>query len=141
MTTNTDQGPTRSRRQFDALKKAINPEAFYRREIQNVPAQLKINNEGWTQNLRCPFPSHDDTTPSFGFNVKTGACRCNGCGESCGSVIDAAMSLHRLDKIEAYDYLKSSYSVELGAAPVRFPRFFVFQGSVLMLPVFLSAER
>lgn len=33
----------------------------------------------WSNLIRCPFPSHKDKTPSFGYNFRTGHFNCLGC--------------------------------------------------------------
>jgi hypothetical protein len=57
--------------------------SFYETEIG---AQLgKINGSGDVENCSCPF--HNDSSPSFSINIKTGLFNCYGCGEK-GSVFD-----------------------------------------------------
>lgn len=47
----------------------------------------KINTfSGWTHKSRCPFPDHNDKSPSFGFNSKDNRFNCFGCGRGGGSV-------------------------------------------------------
>lgn len=41
---------------------------------------------GWTHNTSCPFPDHNDSTPSFGYNSKDHCFKCFGCGRGGGSV-------------------------------------------------------
>lgn len=39
----------------------------------------KYSPSGWTHSACCPFPDHDDSTPSFGYNSITDAFNCYGC--------------------------------------------------------------
>lgn len=37
------------------------------------------SNDGWTHKSCCPFPDHEDGTPSFGYNTRDGRFYCFGC--------------------------------------------------------------
>lgn len=41
---------------------------------------------GWSHKCRCPFPTHNDGSPSFGYNSKDDRFWCFGCKRSGGSV-------------------------------------------------------
>ena len=49
--------------------------------------------QGRNRSTRCPFPDHDDRTPSFSVSVETGAWCCFGCGRKGGDVIDLVRQL------------------------------------------------
>lgn len=100
----------------DALKRTIDPADFYRREIATAPESLKAHPDGWTQNFCCPFPGHEDTTGSFGVNLKTGAFRCFGCEAQGGSVIDFVMLRDGLNLTEARTDLADRYRVSASSA-------------------------
>lgn len=78
----------------DEIKRSVDPLHFYQAEIVGIPP-LKAGSDGWTQNVRCPF--HEDSTSSFGVNLKTGGYRCFGCESHGGSVIDFLMERDGLD--------------------------------------------
>lgn len=96
------------------IKSRIDPHAFYTREIQNCPT-LKAKGDGWTQNIRCPFPDHDDPNGSFGVNLKSGAYKCFGCGAEGGSKVDYVMNRDGLDLDGTREYFRDRYGIEAGA--------------------------
>ena len=108
---NQRQGPRLPRP--DAIKRAIDPADFYRREIERAPA-LKAQDDGWTQNFMCPF--HEDKNGSFGVNLKSGAFRCFGCTAQGGSVLDFVMLRDRLDLDGARATLGERYGIKIGDA-------------------------
>lgn len=116
--------PTASREQSrrlpsaDEIKRAIDPAAFYRSEIQSAP-DFKPKTNGWTQNFPCPSPAHEDVNGSFGVNLKTGACRCHGCDLNGGGVIDFVMWRDGLTFDQARAYLADQYRLTPGAAPAN----------------------
>lgn len=63
---------------------------------------------------RCPFPNHEDKSPSFRVNSEKGMYHCWGCNEKGGSIIDLIMELDGSDFITALKKLKSmsNYSGE-----------------------------
>ncbi len=48
--------------------------------------EIKESSNGWTHSARCPFPDHNDRTPSFGFNSKEEYFKCHGCQRGGGTV-------------------------------------------------------
>lgn len=98
------------------LKGRIDPAAFYGREIPNAP-RLRADADGWSQNFHCSFPEHEDSTGSFGVNLKTGAYRCFGCGHAGGSVVDYAMDRDGLTLDQVRADLAERYGVEPDATP------------------------
>lgn len=44
--------------------------------------QIHQGEKGWTHRTNCPLPSHEDSTPSFGYNSKEDRFYCFGCKES-----------------------------------------------------------
>ncbi len=91
------------------IKTAINPLMFYHQELGIGIALLKASSDGWSQNVRCPF--HDDSTPSFGVNLKNGAFKCHGCEAHGGSVLDFYMARHGATLDEARAALASQCGV------------------------------
>lgn len=65
-------------------------------------SSFKINSEGWSQNINCPF--HDDNNASFGVNLLDGQFRCFGCDEK-GSIFDFHMKKHGVSFPEAVKQL------------------------------------
>jgi hypothetical protein len=60
--------------------------------------QMRRSGAEWS--CRCPFPDHDDRTPSFFINPAKQLWLCRGCGRG-GSVIDLHMGLHGINEGEA----------------------------------------
>ncbi len=58
----------------------------------------------------CPF--HSEKTPSFVVSEDKGIFKCFGCGES-GNVISFVMKYHKLDFINAIEYISEKYSIDL----------------------------
>ncbi|WP_295885434.1 CHC2 zinc finger domain-containing protein [uncultured Thiohalocapsa sp.] len=112
-----DRQPRRLPR-ADHLKASIPPVAFYTRELPGAPT-LKAVRDQWSQNIRCPF--HEDPTPSFGVNLRTGAFRCFGCDANGGSIIDFAMMADGLSFDDACAALADRYHVEPGTAQAAPP--------------------
>lgn len=52
----------------------------------NIAWNVAENQSGWTHKSCCPFPDHQDTTPSFGYNSKDDRFHCFGCHRSGNSV-------------------------------------------------------
>ena len=96
----------------DHIKAAIPAATFYARELPNSPT-LKAGRDDWSQNVGCPF--HEDSTPSFGVNLRTGAFRCFGCEAQGGSILDFAMRRDGLSFDDARAALAEAYNVEPGA--------------------------
>lgn len=48
----------------------------------NINWIISSNPSGWTHKACCPFPDHDDRTPSFGFNSRDERFFCFGCKKS-----------------------------------------------------------
>ncbi|WP_295449638.1 DUF927 domain-containing protein [uncultured Thiodictyon sp.] len=114
--TNTTERPPGPPPTPRALKAAIDPFAFYVREIEHAPA-LKVNDKGWSQLFPCPL--HTDHDGSFAVSAKTGAYHCFGCGAKGGSVIDFAMAYDRLDLDQARAALSERYGVQCEPSPAK----------------------
>lgn len=52
----------------------------------NIDFEQRHSPAGWTHSACCPFPDHNDRTPSFSFNSKENIFNCFGCGSRGGSV-------------------------------------------------------
>ncbi|WP_295412932.1 CHC2 zinc finger domain-containing protein [uncultured Thiodictyon sp.] len=98
------------------IKAAIDPFAFYAREIEHAPT-LKVNDKGWSQLFPCPL--HTDHDGSFAVSARTGAYHCFGCGAQGGSVIDFAMAYDRLDLDQARAALSERYGVQCEPSPAK----------------------
>src|SRR5437762_853327 len=64
--------------------KHFNLDALKQIPIADVAIRLGINRKG--SSARCPFPNHDDFTPSFSFYFSTNSCWCHKCSKG-GDVI------------------------------------------------------
>ncbi|WP_175534776.1 DUF927 domain-containing protein [Thiocapsa roseopersicina] len=98
------------------LKRLIDAAEFYRRELP-AGTPLRAGRDGWTKNVPCPFPHHDDATGSFGVNLTTGAYRCFGCGENGGSTFDYKMNRYGLDMDGTRAELADQWGIEPGRTP------------------------
>lgn len=68
---------------------------FTKEEIQrarDVPISQIIGTENRRQNLRCPFPDHNDSTPSFLLDGDNGY-HCFGCGKHGNNAVDFCIDL------------------------------------------------
>ncbi len=78
----------------DELLRAIDFQAYYSAELGSEI--IPRDRDGWVNGIRCPFPDHDDKTPSFGVNIRTGAFKCFGCNRK-GDLFEFHMQLHGSD--------------------------------------------
>lgn len=53
---------------------------------RNINWEITENQSGWTHKALCPFPDHDDGSPSFGYNSKDLRFHCFGCQRSGNTV-------------------------------------------------------
>ena len=60
--------------------------------------------------LICLCPFHDEDTPSFNFNIKTGLFKCFGCGES-GNAVTFVAKMEGISTKEAWKKLHLKYTV------------------------------
>lgn len=66
------------------------------------------NRSGWISPISCPFPDHDDSTPSFGINVETGGWRCHSrCGK--GNIYKFVSKMKGVSIEEAVRYVREKY--------------------------------
>jgi hypothetical protein len=71
----------------------------------------KYSPSGWTLQANCPFKDHQDSTPSFGFNPKSGWFNCFGCNRK-GRSVSFLSFIKGISPVEAAHWLlknKSSY--------------------------------
>ena len=66
---------------------------FYQIEL-GIPSLSSNGDDGWSENIQCPF--HEDSNPSFGVNLQTGAFKCFACNAQ-GSIFDFVMRKHGCD--------------------------------------------
>jgi len=65
---------------------------------------------GWTQKRSCPFPDHNDSSPSFYYNSELDLFNCFGCGRSGKSVHFLAYLTKKSFLQVAEDLIKDGYS-------------------------------
>jgi hypothetical protein len=51
-------------------------------EKYNIEFEIRYSPNGWTHVCPCPFPDHNDVSPSFGYNPEEGRFNCFGCHRS-----------------------------------------------------------
>lgn len=89
--------------------------------IADIKAHLRIEEvlgdfitlkKGGGQNLwaRCPFPGHQERTPSFSVHPDKGFYKCFGCGES-GDTIDFLEKIQGMTYPESLEYLAKKYHI------------------------------
>ncbi len=72
----------------------IDYRAIYEKEL-NIQIS-KVNSNGFSNNIRCPFPGHEDKNPSFAVNVKNGIYKCHGCDKK-GNLFKFYKEIHGYD--------------------------------------------
>lgn len=77
--------------------------------LNSILKSLKLNwsvipsTSGWTHKTRCPFPDHNDSTPSFTYNSKDDLFKCFGCSRG-GKAVDFLAAYTKKPKAAiAYD--------------------------------------
>lgn len=55
-------------------------------------------------NTNCPFPDHEDSSPSFGVNIESNKFNCFGCGKT-GNIINLVQIMENLNFIETIQRL------------------------------------
>lgn len=65
----------------------------------NINWTVTENQSGWTHKACCPFPDHQDGTPSFGYNSKDGRFHCFGCHRS-GNIVQFLAFMERRSLLE-----------------------------------------
>ena len=91
----------------ETIKKAINPGAFYAREL---PSMKPTTRRGWIDGGLCPF--HSDTRPgSWKINTESGAYRCFSCGAAGGDVLAFTQARHALTFPEALERLAAEWGI------------------------------
>jgi len=78
--------------------------------INQVANYYGINYKG--KKISCPFPGHEDKTPSFKLFVKTNTFKCYGCGKQ-GDIIDLAMYLFNINNTEAMKKLDADFNLQI----------------------------
>ena len=74
---------------------------------------VPLKKKGGSQNLWacCPFPGHNEKTPSFSVHATKGFYKCFGCGEG-GDAITFLKKIQNMDYIESMRYLANKYQIE-----------------------------
>jgi hypothetical protein len=73
-----------------------------------IKPEHKYNNT-WSFHLSCPFPTHKDKTPSFGYNFDDDRFNCFGCNKS-GRAVEFIHYLKDIPKITIAENIISNYS-------------------------------
>lgn len=80
--------------------------------LKNILKSLKLSwiithsPSGWTHKTRCPFPDHNDSTPSFSYNSKDDLFKCFGCSKG-GKAVDFLSAYTGKSKISiAHDLIQ-----------------------------------
>ena len=71
---------TIDQKEIDYLNKKISLKALLSK--YKIILEEKYSPSGWTHKGTCPFPSHQDSTPSFNYNSKEDRFFCFGCSKS-----------------------------------------------------------
>lgn len=71
----------------------------------------------YTTMIRCPFPDHDDSTPSFSFDVSKGLFNCFGCGRG-GDIVNLHYHFNKIEddrytRVRAIRELSKEYKVKI----------------------------
>ena len=74
---------------------------------------VPLKRKGSGQNLWacCPFPGHNEKTPSFSVHPSKGFYKCFGCGEG-GDAITFLQKIQNMDYVESMRYLANKYQIE-----------------------------
>lgn len=103
---------------------------LYRKANASVPLSQIIFNynihfeqvyapSGWTHKACCPFPDHNDATPSFWYNSKEQRFNCFGCKE-CGGSVQFIAALTKQNHYEvALDLLSKNPNLDLIIADIE----------------------
>lgn len=79
---------------FEKAKKYVNFESL----ANQYGLIMQDGSDGW-KNCCCPFPTHDDSSPSFGINFKSQIFNCFGCHEK-GDAIKFIALMEQIEPIE-----------------------------------------
>ena len=63
-------------------------------------------------NTNCPFPDHDDSSPSFGVNTESNLYNCFGCGKT-GNIVNLVRQVEGLNFVEAIQKLSLFAGLEI----------------------------
>lgn len=76
----------------------------------NLHFEQVYSSTGWTHRSRCPFPDHNDRSPSFGYNSKEDRFNCFGCHRG-GRAVEFAAAMDGRTKVSvARDFIGASMS-------------------------------
>jgi DNA primase len=84
--------------------KALDSRAFLENEYE---IEFVESGNNWL-NCSCPFPDHNDRSPSFGYNIESDHFNCFGCGET-GNLI------HLVQKIESISFPAAIQKLSIAA--------------------------
>lgn len=88
--------------------------------VSDYLPNLKLIKKGSRGNFfgLCPFPSHQEKTPSFAVNPSKGICHCFGCGKG-GNAITFVMEINGMDFPEAIEDICTQYNIPFRHDPIR----------------------
>jgi len=66
-------------------------------------------------NTNCPFPDHEDSSPSFGVNTESNKFNCFGCGKT-GNIINLAQMMENLNFVETIQKLSLYIGLDVETA-------------------------
>ena len=85
---------------------------YYEDEMNMDLSSLKVKDNGWTENVKCPLPDHNDKNPSFGLNYAESSYKCFSCGEN-GNMVTFAMKMHKMSYPAANAYVTKKTGIEM----------------------------
>lgn len=77
--------------------------------VKHINFEEKNSPSGWTHRTPCPFPDHDDSSPSFFYNPKDGKFKCFGC-DRYGKSVEFVSYLKKITKSAAAELIIGKYS-------------------------------
>lgn len=91
---------------LDEIVKKINLLDF----LENIYGIEFIEQPNGEYRTRCPFPDHDDSTPSFDVNKEKGLFICRGCGAG-GTIIGFVMKMEKISLEQAVNKISELYNI------------------------------
>ena len=93
----------------DVIKKVVEQVNI----VDVVSDYVSLQKQGASYKALCPFPEHDEATPSFVVTPHKNICKCFGC-DTGGNVISFVSEMENVDYKEAVVILKEKYNLEIG---------------------------
>ena len=80
--------------------------------VDVVSDYVSLQRQGASYKALCPFPDHDEATPSFVVTPHKNICKCFGCGNG-GNVISFVAKMENVSNYDAAIILKEKYSLDI----------------------------